>query len=79
MANDFLIVMLGANSAKLAVVTMELVVYLFDEQGERRDKFKTKPAEAHSTQSYVVRGMAFSPDSTRLAISQSDNIVFVYR
>ncbi|CAD7702008.1 unnamed protein product [Ostreobium quekettii] len=58
---------------------MELVVHLFDEQGEKRDKFKTKPAEAHSTQLYVVRAMAFSPDSMRLAIAQSDNIVFVYR
>lgn len=28
---------------------------------------------------YVVRGMAFSPDSTKLAVAQSDNIVFVYR
>ena len=74
-----MLVLLETLSAKLAVVTMELVVYLFDEQGEKRDKFKTKPAEAHSSQSYVVRGMAFSPDSTRLAIAQSDNIVFVYR
>jgi intraflagellar transport protein 172 len=28
---------------------------------------------------YVVTGMAFSPDSSRLAIAQSDNIVFVYK
>jgi hypothetical protein len=28
---------------------------------------------------YLVRGMAFSPDSTKLAVAQSDNIVFVYR
>lgn len=28
---------------------------------------------------FAVRGMAFSPDSTKLAIAQSDNIVFVYR
>jgi len=27
----------------------------------------------------AVRGMAFSPDSTKLAIGQSDNIVFVYK
>jgi WD40 repeat protein len=31
------------------------------------------------TQNYVVRGMAFSPDSSKLAIGQSDNIVFVYK
>ena len=28
---------------------------------------------------YVVRAMAFSPDSTKLAIAQSDNAVFVYK
>jgi len=27
----------------------------------------------------MVTGMAFSPDSTKLAIAQTDNIVFVYR
>lgn len=29
--------------------------------------------------SYVVKDMAFSPDSTKIAIGQSDNIIFVYR
>lgn len=66
-------------SAKLAVVTTDKVVYLFDDNGERKDKFKTKPAEQNSAINYVVRAMAFSPDSTKLAIAQSDNIVFVYR
>ena len=31
------------------------------------------------SQNYMVRGMAFSPDGTKLAIGQSDNIVFVYK
>lgn len=30
-------------------------------------------------QTYVVRGMSFSPDSAKLAIAQSDNIVFIYK
>lgn len=54
-------------------------MYLFDENGEKRDKFKTKPAEANNPNTYIVRAMAFSPDSTKLAIAQSDNIVFIYR
>eukprot|EP00967_Tisochrysis_lutea_P044782 scaffold54325_cov20-Tisochrysis_lutea.AAC.4 len=65
--------------AKLAAVTSERVVYLFDDNGEKRDKFRTKPADQGSNPNFVVRAMAFSPDSTRLAIAQSDNIVFVYR
>lgn len=53
---------------------------LFDENGERRDKFSTKPADPSSGRtSYVIRGLAFSPDSTRLAVAQSDNIVYVYK
>lgn len=33
----------------------------------------------YGRKSYVVKGMAFSPDSTKLAIGQTDNIVYVYR
>ncbi|KAI1241384.1 hypothetical protein IHE44_0009870 [Lamprotornis superbus] len=70
----------SASSARFAVCTAERVVLLYDEQGERRDKFSTKPADAkYGRKSYVVKGMAFSPDSTKLAIGQTDNIVYVYR
>ncbi|KAK9829656.1 hypothetical protein WJX72_007146 [[Myrmecia] bisecta] len=67
------------NNQKLAAVTTDRVVYLFDENGDKKDKFKTKAGDSNGAQNYVVRGMAFSPDSTKLAIAQSDNIVFVYR
>jgi len=33
------------NNAKLAVATADRVILLFDESGERRDKFSTKPAD----------------------------------
>jgi len=33
----------------------------------------------YGKKSYVVTSIAFSPDSTKLAIGQSDNIVFVYK
>ncbi|CAL8315982.1 unnamed protein product [Lota lota] len=68
------------NSSRLAVCTVDRVVLLYDEHGERRDKFSTKPIDAkYGKQSYVVKDMAFSPDSTKIAIGQSDNIIFVYR
>mmetsp|Transcript_15284 Transcript_15284/g.25210 ORF Transcript_15284/g.25210 Transcript_15284/m.25210 type:complete len:1767 (+) Transcript_15284:218-5518(+) len=69
----------SANSRKFAAVTADRVVHLFDDNGERRDKFSTKPADAKGPKNYLVRGMAFSPDSSKLAIAQSDNIVFVYK
>ena len=36
----------SVNNAKLAVCTADRVVLLYDEQGEKRDKFSTKPADA---------------------------------
>ncbi|KAE8286539.1 Intraflagellar transport protein 172-like protein [Larimichthys crocea] len=68
------------NNAKFAVCTVDRVVLLYDEQGERRDKFSTKPQDSkYGKQSYVVNDMAFSPDSTKIAVAQSDNIIFVYK
>ncbi|KAA0161786.1 hypothetical protein FNF31_03572 [Cafeteria roenbergensis] len=67
------------NNLRLAVVTVERVIHLFDEDGKRRDKFSTKPAEKTGPKTYMVTAMAFSPDSTMLAVAQSDNMVFVYK
>ncbi|CAN9507987.1 unnamed protein product [Ophioblennius macclurei] len=68
------------NGAKMAVCTADRVVLLYDEHGERRDKFSTKPLDAkYGKESYMVSDMAFSPDSTKIAVGQSDNIVYVYR
>lgn len=96
------------NNAKVAVCTPDRVVLLYDEQGERRDKFSTKPVDSKVRQkhlsalrsssaphpsssclcamccqygkdSYTVTAMAFSPDSTKIAIGQSDNIIYVYK
>ena len=33
------------NNSKLAVSTNDRVILLYDEHGERRDKFATKPAD----------------------------------
>ena len=35
--------------------------------------------DSQGAKTYMVTGMAWSPDSTMLAIAQSDNIVFVYK
>ena len=29
--------------------------------------------------SYIVKGLVFSPDSTKIAVGQTDNIIFVYK
>ena len=33
------------NNQRIAVATADRVVHLFDEMGERKDKFPTKPAD----------------------------------
>nr|CAD7454857.1 unnamed protein product [Timema tahoe] len=33
----------------------------------------------YGKRSYIVKGLAFSPDSSKLAVGQSDNIIFVYK
>ena len=55
------------------------VITIYDEHGEKRDKFSTKPASSEGPKNYVVRAIAWSPDSCKLAVAQSDKIVFVYR
>lgn len=68
------------NQQRLAVATVDRTILLYDENGEKRDKFSTKPMDQSSgKESYSIRGIAFSPDSTKLAVAQSDNIVYVYK
>ncbi|KAL0220860.1 hypothetical protein RCL1_000714 [Eukaryota sp. TZLM3-RCL] len=56
------------------------VVHLFDENLEWRDKFSTRPGgDKTNSKSYVIRDICFSPDSSRIAIAQSDNSLFVYK
>ena len=59
------------NNLKLAVCNSERVILLFDETGEKRDKFSTKPADAkYGKKSYLVKGIDFSPDGAKLAVGQ---------
>lgn len=64
----------------MAVATTDRTILLYDENGEKRDKFSTKPLDQSSgKESYSIRSIAFSPDSMKLAVAQSDNIVYVYK
>ncbi|KAI8999812.1 hypothetical protein BC832DRAFT_563653 [Gaertneriomyces semiglobifer] len=67
------------SNQKLAVATSDRVIQLFDETGERKDRFATKPGDPKAPKPYYICGLVFSPDSTKLAVAQSDNAVFVYR
>lgn len=53
-------------------------VQLFDDTGAKKDKFPTKPSEK-GQKSYIIRAIDFDPDGEKIAVAQSDNIVFVYK
>ncbi|XP_060519882.1 intraflagellar transport protein 172 homolog [Cylas formicarius] len=79
---DFKIVALSwsPNNQKLAIATCDRQILLFDDNGEKRDKFSTKPYDPEAgKKSYVITGIAFGPDSTKIAVAQSDCIVYVYK
>lgn len=64
----------------MAVANADRTIILFDEHGDKRDKFAAKPGDANTPKNgYIIRSICFSPDSTKLAVAQSDNIVFVYK
>ncbi|WIA40104.1 hypothetical protein OEZ86_013511 [Tetradesmus obliquus] len=42
------------NNSKLAAATADKVVHLFDENGDKRDKFKTKAADPNGPGAYLV-------------------------
>lgn len=68
------------NGEKLAIATCDRQILLYDEKGERKDKFSTKPSDPEAgKKSYLVTAVAFSPDSTKLAVAQTDCMVYVYK
>ncbi|MCQ2816330.1 MAG: hypothetical protein MJ252_03590 [archaeon] len=65
------------NNMRIAVATAEKKIVLYDENGNKKESFSTKPHV--QGKDYQIREIVFSPDSTLLAIAQSDDIVFVYK
>ncbi len=58
------------NNVKLAVVTADKVVYLFDDNGEKQDKFSCKPADAAKVRD-PLRLILMLPDGQELSCAQS--------
>uniref|UniRef100_A0A0K0F112 Intraflagellar transport protein osm-1 (inferred by orthology to a C. elegans protein) n=1 Tax=Strongyloides venezuelensis TaxID=75913 RepID=A0A0K0F112_STRVS len=68
------------NNKKLAIATKDRNIYLFDATREQKDRFHAKPIESkYGKNSFTITAITFSPDSLKLAVGQSDNIVFIYK
>jgi intraflagellar transport protein 172 len=52
------------NNLKLAICTSDRIIHLFDEMGEKKDKFSTKPVEPKVNPSslleYILRLIAIN-------------------
>ena len=64
----------------LGVATSDRLISIYDEQGNRVDKFNTKPNNK-GPKDYIVRSIQFGPEvhSPKLVVGQTDCIVFVYK
>eukprot|EP00796_Vickermania_ingenoplastis_P010031 gene10031-7008_t len=67
------------NNKRLAIADATRTISLYDEKGERRDKFPAKASDKSGANSFYLTGLVFSPDSSKIAIAQSDNLVSIYR
>ncbi|XP_076636937.1 intraflagellar transport protein Oseg2 [Colletes latitarsis] len=78
--NQVMGIVWSPNGLKLAIASSDRFIYLFDDNCVKRDKFSTKPIDSKfSKKSYLIKDIAFSPDSTKIAVGQTDCIVYVYK
>eukprot|EP00792_Barthelona_sp_PAP020_P008682 TRINITY_DN3240_c0_g1_i1.p1 TRINITY_DN3240_c0_g1~~TRINITY_DN3240_c0_g1_i1.p1 ORF type:complete len:1781 (+),score=508.40 TRINITY_DN3240_c0_g1_i1:25-5343(+) len=63
------------NDTRLACASSERVVYLYDEVPTLRSKFQ---AYGTDPKAFQITSLAFSPDGTKLALGQTDNMICVY-
>ena len=63
----------ATNSQPNRVIQKLVIFFYFN------DFFILKFFFKYGKNSYIVKALAFSTDSTMLAVAQSDNIVYVYK
>eukprot|EP01013_Petalomonas_cantuscygni_P006238 TRINITY_DN1715_c0_g1_i1.p1 TRINITY_DN1715_c0_g1~~TRINITY_DN1715_c0_g1_i1.p1 ORF type:complete len:1783 (-),score=555.37 TRINITY_DN1715_c0_g1_i1:358-5706(-) len=65
---------------RLAVADSNRTVYIYDEFGNKEDKFHTKAFDPTAkAKTYMVKGLSWAPDGARLAVAQTDNCLFIYK
>ncbi|CAI5455003.1 unnamed protein product [Caenorhabditis angaria] len=68
------------NGQRTAIACADRSIVLLDENGNQKDRFTCKPVDSkYSKKSFTIICMTFSPDSSRVAVGQSDNVVFIYK
>ncbi|CAL2048973.1 unnamed protein product [Caenorhabditis brenneri] len=68
------------NGNRTAIACDDRSIVLLDENGMQKDRFSCKPVDSkYGKKSYAILCLAFSPDSSCIAIGQSDNVLFIYK
>ena len=65
----------SSNNKIIAIACENRKVYLFDEKGNYKETFSTKK---FSSDKYKIVQILFDPESIRLAVAQTDKIIFIY-
>ena len=63
---------------KLAIANFDRTISLYDGDYNKKEKMPTRGANK-ANKNYMIRALAFSPDSTILSMAQSDNIIYSYK
>jgi intraflagellar transport protein 172 len=66
------------SMSKLAVANFDRTVTFFNAEYVKKDRMPTRGADK-TNKNYMVRALAFSPDSNILTMAQSDNILYSYK
>ena len=64
------------SQTRYASSSFDRVITIFDSANTRRDRFLAKAVEENGK--FVITCLAFAPDSTKLAVAQSDGALFVF-
>ncbi|CAI2357816.1 unnamed protein product [Caenorhabditis sp. 36 PRJEB53466] len=64
------------NGTRTAIACADRSIALLDENNNQKDRFTCKP---YGKKSFTILCMAFSPDSSCIAVGQSDNVLFIYK
>jgi hypothetical protein len=61
---------------RLAIANCDRSICIYDSAGARKDKFTAKPQDKENTE-FAITGLGFDASGQKLAVAQSDAIVFV--
>ncbi|KAI3378372.1 hypothetical protein SNEBB_000136 [Seison nebaliae] len=78
--NNNIMAMAWSNDGKkFAICDSTRTIRCYDDDGNSQAKFLSKPAEPENRRNnFIITGIVFSPDGSKLAVAQTDSVIYVY-